>query len=254
MSIKVFFLERSNKVQQILRRYTNAGGECGHLANHGYHNATIRLGVVEVPEMPEGEYHALETNTSVVYDNGKVGGVIDLSDPRWPTQCACGYRFEDRANKQYAPQRLYQSVDTGELMTLRDAPVGAMWQTDYHDHTGPDGKCLIVRIPQHHDWIVDSRASNCDSPCKFCGVPYHSHKTTAAKEACSNPGDGEHLYTKGAYVDGRPEHRCWVRHGDVRAGNVHVDKNGVTCNAGAGSIISPDGWHGFLHNGYLTSC
>ena len=36
-----------------------------------------------------------------------------------------------------------------------------------------------------------------------------------------------------------------------RTGNVHVDKSGDTCAAGAGSILI-GGYHGFLHNGYLT--
>lgn len=248
--IKTFFLERSNKVQQILRRYTSNGGECSHLQNYGYHQAQVKLDIVEVPEMPEDQYHPLETNTSVMDDNGKVGGVIAFNDSRWPTHCLCGYKFESTVEKQYWPQRLYQRLDTGELVTLRDAPLGAMWHVHNDGMLGPDGESLIVRIPKSHNWMVDARASNCDSPCKWCGVPYHSHK----KESCSNPGNPQYAWTVGTYEDSRPDHRCWVRHGDVRTGQVHVDKNGNTCGAGGGSIISPDGWHGFLHNGHLTQC
>lgn len=248
--IKTFFLDRTNRVRQILRRYTHDGGECSDIRNHGYHEATmVVLGDVDVPDMPPDEYHVLETGTSII-DNGMIGP-IRADDSRWPTHCSCGYKFQDEGSKRYWPQRLYRNIHTGEEYTLRDAPLGAMWHTDYTGHFGPDGKCLVVRIPKRHDWLVDSRASNCDSPCKYCRVPYHSHKT----ETCTNPGDGQHHWTKGAYEDSRPEHRCWVRHGNVRAdGAMHVDKNGITCNAGAGSIISPDGWHGFLHNGHLTSC
>lgn len=45
-------------------------------------------------------------------------------------------------------------------------------------------------------------------------------------------------------------HRCWVVHqkDDV----LHVDKNGRTCGAGAGSILVGE-WHGFLHNGHLVT-
>jgi len=46
-------------------------------------------------------------------------------------------------------------------------------------------------------------------------------------------------------------HRCWVRHGRPEDGTLHVDKNGDTCAAGAGSIIMHGGWHGFLHHGEL---
>lgn len=92
-----------------------------------------------------------------------------------------------------------------------------------------DGKCyywdncpgqhLIVRVPDGdnlsgHAWNIDSRASNC------------------------------------TMKDDRT-HRCWVRHGDPP--NIHVDKSGHTCAAGAGSILT-DKWHGFLHHGQLVQC
>lgn len=44
-------------------------------------------------------------------------------------------------------------------------------------------------------------------------------------------------------------HKCWCRHGE--APNFTVDKNGVTCIAGAGSIQIGN-YHGFLQNGFLT--
>ena len=80
-----------------------------------------------------------------------------------------------------------------------------------------NGNHLMCVLPGHHTWDIDSRCSNCTMP----------------KENT---------------------HRCWVRHGDPEKGDlVHVDKNGHTCKAGAGSIIVP-GFHGFLHNGVITSC
>jgi len=79
--------------------------------------------------------------------------------------------------------------------------------------TGPDGRTLIVRCPDGHDWIIDSRASN-----------------------CTKKDDNAHW--------------CWVRHGKPEDGTLHVDKNGNTCAAGAGSIDTGK-WHGFLHNGEL---
>ena len=72
-----------------------------------------------------------------------------------------------------------------------------------------DGPHLIAVLPNGHHWDIDSRASNCDMP-------------------------GDKL------------HRCWCRHGEPP--NVTVDKNGLTCHAGAGSI-AVEGYHGFLTNG-----
>jgi hypothetical protein len=77
-----------------------------------------------------------------------------------------------------------------------------------------DHRSLIVKCPDGHEWMIDSRASN-----------------------CAMPNDNTH--------------HCWVRHGRPEDGTLHVDKSGNTCAAGAGSIETPK-WHGFLHNGHLT--
>ena len=80
----------------------------------------------------------------------------------------------------------------------------------WDDQKGPH---LMIVLPNGAHWCVDSRASNCELP-------------------------------------NDRKHRCWVRHGDPETGVVHVDKKGITCKAGAGSIKMQD-YHGFLHNGYL---
>jgi hypothetical protein len=78
-----------------------------------------------------------------------------------------------------------------------------------------DGKHLMCILPpDNHSWNIDGRCSNC----------------TLKEERT---------------------HRCWVRHGDPSKGTLHVDKNGHTCDAGAGSI-GVTGYHGFLHNGELS--
>jgi hypothetical protein len=79
-------------------------------------------------------------------------------------------------------------------------------------HLGNDGRVLAVITPGGQ-WIIDSRCSNCGSP-----------------------NDNEH--------------HCWVRHGGPP--NITVDKNGLTCSAGAGSIQCGH-YHGFLKNGELTA-
>jgi len=48
---------------------------------------------------------------------------------------------------------------------------------------------------------------------------------------------------------GQKHHHCWVRHGVPPS--ITVDKNGPTCEAGAGSILTKN-WHGFLRNGMLV--
>jgi hypothetical protein len=122
------------------------------------------------------------------------------------------------------PQRFHRT-DTGEIFDrLGNCPPGAMWNAHWMlegitkpggfvlGGMPPDGRWLVVRLPNGHDWMIDSRCSN-----------------------CTLPDDNAH--------------RCWVRHGEPP--NLTVDKNGVMCSAGAGSIQGGD-WHGFLRNGELV--
>lgn len=138
----------------------------------------------------------------------------------WPTKCQrCDYVFTDDDVRQHFKSALYRRQDTGAITTLNDAEAGAMYYADWmlidgsNHNRGPDGKCLCVVTPGGI-WMVDSRASN-----------------------CTRPDDNEH--------------RCWVRHGTPPY--VHVDKNGNTCAAGAGSIMQGS-YHGFLHHGHLKEC
>lgn len=192
--IQCFFLEPSDQVEISLRRYASLS-KCDR---SGYHNASV---VID---------RDLQINVSDVH-----GDSFSHADQRWPKTCACGYEFGPNDQWQYNPHTLYRRADNGELMTLGDAPDGAMWFAPWYgdvpEWRGPDGLTLVVRVPKKHDWIVDSRASN-----------------------CTMPQDNVH--------------KCWVRHGSPP--NITVDKNGNTCSAGAGSIAVP-GWHGFLRNGYL---
>lgn len=111
---------------------------------------------------------------------------------------------------------LMQNLETGELLSSRALPVGALWAADAEPSVypkGPDGLAVFCRLPGGTDWLIDGRASN-----------------------CTMPED--------------KEHRCWVRHGTVGE-KLTIDKNGHTCAAGAGSILV-EGYHGFLRDGELT--
>lgn len=135
--------------------------------------------------------------------------------------------------------RKWKRADTGEIIDENHhrLPVGAMWNAtwlaDHEDYRGPDGKSICVITPGG-EWMIDGRASNCNSPCKNCGVAYKDH--------LDNDLAGHY------YEDSRP-HKCWIRHGIPP--NLTVNKVGITCGAGAGSIIRGD-YHGYLINGSLT--
>lgn len=200
--IKVFFLTPTILHNRSLRRICSKHG-CG------WYMTSAAIGRVEGESFTSGEV------------------AWDRADSRWPTKCEkCGTPFKSVDLWLVDHERLYRRGDSSELVTLRDAPPGACWDAGWFRdgsradrklgcgaRIGPDGRTLVVRCPDGHDWIIDSRASN-----------------------CTKKDDNAHW--------------CWVRHGKPEDGTLHVDKNGNTCAAGAGSIQTPH-WHGFLHNGVL---
>lgn len=160
-------------------------------------------------------YHNASAELDIVEGVDHASGDLwTHDDPRWPASCeGCDYRFADADHWQLSCRAEYRNVVTRATFALGDAPPGAMWDADWMGEPwrGPDGITLVVMLPNGGQWMVDAEASN-----------------------CTRKGDRSH--------------KCWVRHGDPRTEPVTVDKNGETCAAGAGSIMSGD-YHGFLRNG-----
>lgn len=175
--------------------------------------------------------HLMDSN--IVSDQNLGGDITDHKVPaKWATHCDnCGEQvpqghFLNRGNySEKLPQyqvfhrTIYDSgqdhPEPGDMWwvpwLVHDDGLGGLKSHHWDNETDSRGH-LHIMLPDGHEWDIDSRASNC------------------------------------TMKDDRL-HRCWVRHGEPP--NVHVDKNGHTCNAGAGSILSHSGWHGFLHNGEL---
>lgn len=218
-AVSTFWLEPTNRIVTGLRRYADrnrGGGPAEFTCAAGYHSALVFTGEDDAVFTESDTHRVLAVPPAIRHD-----------DPRWPTQCACGYAFTEDDHWQEWQELIYQRADTGDRYTLRarqasdvgglpSAPPGAMWDAWWMpaSFAGPDGIHLMVRLPNGRDWHVDSQASNCTRP-------------------------------------GEP-HQCWVRHGDPRHDRITVDKNGPTCTAGAGSIQAAD-YHGFLHDGALTA-
>lgn len=165
---------------------------------------------------------------------GLGGNVEDYTDDRWPTTCdACQstvpanafltWSLSNSPGWNLVHQVFRQTLYAAGAWRGEPGP-GDVYIADWYgcaergrcvyQWTNCDGRHLMVVLPNGHVWDVDSRASNC-----------------TMKEDT--------------------EHRCWIRHGDPASNLVHVDKQGKTCAAGAGSIAVP-GFHGFLHHGELA--
>ncbi len=153
--IQCFLLEPTRYVRRQLRRYSRDDRTCSLRGGSGYHNAMAPLDEISIP---------LDDDRRVSGDNH------DHADPRWPKTCGCGYVFTPGDHWQVFVDTIYRRIDTNEKMTLANAPAGAMWYAEWmtegrtDDGTpgnffGPDGKCLIVRVPGG-DWNVDGPSFN----------------------------------------------------------------------------------------------
>jgi hypothetical protein len=143
--IKCFWLEPTDLIRMDLRRY-NGNLSCSTSGMH-YHNAYVVIG-----DGPADAYSSSH------------GDSWDHSDYRWPTKCSCGYEFVETDHWQFNPEKLFKRLDTGELVTEREAPDGAMkhasWLEGFKKYNvGPDGIILYVKTPDGW-WCVDGPTYN----------------------------------------------------------------------------------------------
>lgn len=149
-------------------------------------------------------------------EDWKLGGKVeDWEKEDFPTHCRdCGIEVpkdENILTKQVFHKRLYDTP-SGEL-----EPGCLYWNTWFPEDfywSNHKGAHLMAILPNGSEWNIDSRASNCT-------------------------------------MKDDKIHRCWCRRGNPETDMITVDKSGVTCQAGAGSI-GVEGYHGFLKNGSFT--
>lgn len=139
----------------------------------------------------------------------------EFGPPGVCTRCQVKYEREE-LERHGSERRVYDNQDglNNHVGDMFYAP----WMHGKDDHcmywdncNHPKGHLMVV-MPDGGIWDTDSRGSNCTKP------------------------------------DDRT-HRCWVKHGEVP--NITIDKNGLTCKAGGGSVKMIS-WHGFLRDGKLV--
>lgn len=84
-------------------------------------------------------------------------------DPRWPSKCDhCGAPFAPSDAWQVFYEGVYARADgaPGEHY-LRSLTPGAMYDATWLDHQrGPDGRSLILQLPDGRPWHIDGPSTN----------------------------------------------------------------------------------------------
>lgn len=161
-----------------------------------------------------GKSYCNAVNTGGIVELRNEPSVMSFSPPdelrddiRWPTKCEyCEEEFAEDDAWQSGQRKLFERKDTGELVTLNDAPYGAMWNADWFDYKTLDGLVIVVKTPGG-DWVVDGPCRDgtgwqrSGNPPKITVRPsigigqgrkrrwlYHGFLTNGVLEAC---GDSE---------------------------------------------------------------
>lgn len=171
----------------------------------------------------------------------KTGNEKQETKTEWCEQCKCNHT--DTTN--YVEWKRLDTNETYWARSCYDHPLGAMYFQEYIDvHYDSKGENIVAQYKGNGQWNNDDgNHLIVVVPCKWNGSDGQVY-------------DSKHFWdvdSRGSNCDMKQDrlHRCWVRHGTIP--NITVDKNGVTCGAGAGSILV-EGWHGFLRNGILEQC
>lgn len=153
-------VEETDRLRLSLRRYTEPG--CHGPGTWGYHNAISPLGDAKViwePTLDGGRALALRPERLTIPED----------DPRWPQKCQwCEHRFAGFPFYPQVGQEIYYRGPGGDERLLRDWDPGASWFVDWMGPVwvGPDGRTLMVKLPDRVDWAVDGPAGNAPDTSK----------------------------------------------------------------------------------------
>jgi hypothetical protein len=166
VGVRCFWLTETPFARVELRRQGSRVGTCPD-PTYGYHDAVRVIGwnylhwTIWMPRDRTNIY--LGARPDSVRDwvmEGTRPDAIPRSDPRWPPSCErCPYAFSEADEWQINLHALMRRADTGELVTVREAPPGAMWDAWWMRSAwwlaGPDGRHVWVKCPNGQVWAID---------------------------------------------------------------------------------------------------
>jgi hypothetical protein len=148
--IQCFLVTPTDRVERQLRRFVfsrNVATSCP--GRFGYHNG----------HAPFTEGKCVWDAVAEVYRFPDDADTPPHDDPRWPAKCdECSYQFREADEWQLYREVIFVRPDTGETMTLRNCPPGAVWDAVWYPDKGPDGRSLCVALPPNggdDHWHID---------------------------------------------------------------------------------------------------
>ncbi len=156
-SYDCFVIVPTNRVERRLRRFVfsnEAHAKCP--GPYGYHNGHATF--------PEGRCRIEKGSDGYgVWRFDDEWEIPPHDSPQWPSKCDdCDYQFQPEDEWQLFHDVIYRRADgTGEVMTLMNCPIGAMWDADWYPEKGPDGHSWCVALPPGGGldyWHIDGYA------------------------------------------------------------------------------------------------
>lgn len=157
--IPCFVVTPTAEAVRSLRRYVAGRQDCP--GPYKFHNASVDIGR---EPFPENRVVIFEGEADLGIVNGFQDTEFEAADRRWPKVCAgCSYEFNWHDQWQCNVTRLFAGgpSESTWIGTLREAPPGAIWEATWlgKNYRGPDGRSIVVKLPDGTDWIVDAETA-----------------------------------------------------------------------------------------------
>lgn len=152
-AVECFWVEPTGKAVRSLRRYRRGDEKCEQ-NRFGYHTTTVEIGEFDMRWAED--------------DGARFVAAIDCADyagdPRWPTQCECGYVYAEEDHWQADQEPIYEAADGRRAWTNcahgRQPTPGAMFDTFWRPELRKeDGLCISVICPDGMEWCIDAPAT-----------------------------------------------------------------------------------------------
>lgn len=146
--VTCFLIVPANRSRVRLRRWSDSTTKPCPKRGEWCHEAAIDVGVFDGADPPP---------------NGDDPVRYPHDSAPWPTHCEhCGAPFVDEDTWQVFYDDVYTRADgTPGEYSLRRLPPGAMYDATWLDqHRGPDGRSLILMLPDGRPWHIDGGSTN----------------------------------------------------------------------------------------------